>query len=144
MNRKLISSLNLLIAIISLIAQSSSALAMSKGGSTQPVHPGPGGGLLRCSYDDTGWEEHGGHATCGECLSRHGSCEENCYSVYYACKAEGVDRSGKPFTAEAYSDYSEMDARNMALDRCYYSGGTNCFVKSCSQEEKRISNRRCG
>ncbi len=100
-------------------------------------------GSYYCAAFDNGWEEHsGGHDTCGECKSAHGQCDERCYQKTYTCKAEGTDREGNKSVSEGYSDFSESDARNQALNRCSYRSN-NCRIDSCSDSERQTSSRSC-
>lgn len=111
------------------------------------AHAGGGGssdrGSYYCAAFDNGWEEHGGgHDSCGECKSAHGNCSERCYQKTYTCVAEGSDRDGKVTKNEGYSDLSESDARNQALNRCSYYNNS-CRIASCSESERQTSSRSC-
>ncbi|MGE3262991.1 MAG: hypothetical protein AB7K68_14515 [Bacteriovoracia bacterium] len=107
---------------------------------------GYGGGYqqpqLFCQSTDNGWEEHAAHNSCGECKALHGACTETCYSKSYVCRSEGVDRDGRRESFEAYSDYSESDARNQALDRCY-SRDSSCGITRCDSSDRVTSRRGC-
>jgi len=109
-----------------------------------PGQPGyPGRGPIQCSATDKGWEEHGGgHASCGECLRRHGSCIETCGRTYYVCQAEGMDRQGRRFIMEGRAD-SRYIAQDDAMRACYYYRYQNCHVTSCSQDREVTSRRSC-
>lgn len=116
-----------------------SALALASGPST-PVSDGRGG--IRCAAYDVKNEEHGNHGSCNSCLKDHPNCEMKCYSYDYTCKAKGTDERGQSVTFEA-SGSTEIDARERAIDRCYYSGAKNCAKESCSEDARLDERRRC-
>jgi hypothetical protein len=125
------------LAILMATANVGFAMGSSGGGGL------PGGGFS-CSYRDAGFEEHfGGHGSCGSCLKAHGECNEECSATSYACTASGASTAGAVATSEGYSDYSENDARERALDRCAMSGNKNCVVSDCEQRQKLVSSRSC-
>lgn len=103
-----------------------------------------GSGGYGCSASDNGWEEHfGGHSSCGECLSRHGSCSERCYETSYSCSAVGTRYDGSQDTITAH-DRFEYGARDEAMRRCYYSGLRDCHSSYCNTESNLVSSRSCG
>lgn len=106
-------------------------------------NPGHGGGRVTCTASDNGWEEHwGGHGSCGECVSKHGSCTERCSQESFACRAEGTNYNG---TSESFESYGsdEYFARNEALDRCYRMGARNCRSVGCTTSSQVVSTRSC-
>ncbi|MGE0615264.1 MAG: hypothetical protein AB7P04_06460 [Bacteriovoracia bacterium] len=132
---------------LALVMSAQSAFAMGGGGGSSPAPgPGPGGGFghAHCSASDKGWEEHfGGHSNCGDCLAKHGGCIERCYVTSYRCIAEGQDVRGITQTFEANSRRSGSDARQEALDRCYYSRMSGCRIQTCDTDDQLISSRSC-
>ena len=98
---------------------------------------------ISCAATDAGFEEHwGGHRSCGECLAQHGRCIETCQTNSFVCHAEGLSRFGRD-TFEAYSDRSEAEARDEALDRCYDSGARNCRAIRCDSNRQIVSQNSC-
>ena len=114
--------------------------AFAGGGGLPPTDGGRHGGS--CAAYDTGSEEHyGGHSSCSDCLSDHGSCEERCYEIYYECSAQGTDRNGQvlTFTATARDEYRSQDE---ALRRCYRDAN-NCSSRGCQRNGNLESRRAC-
>lgn len=96
------------------------------GGHGGEFRPGPGGGM-RCSAQDTAWEEHfGGHRDCRECLRRHGRCIETCDFTEYSCVARGY-RWGRVIEVEEYG-YDERDTEDKALWSCERRGGRSSLL----------------
>ena len=107
----------------------------------RPPESAPG---YSCTAADNGFEEHwGGHRSCGECLAEHGNCTERCYATSYTCTITGVDENGGTQTFEGYSNYSQYDARQRGLDRCYWSRLNNCQVTGCNSRQELVSRRSC-
>lgn len=103
---------------------------------------GPGHGGVRCSAVDRGWEEHfGGHATCEDCVRRHGSCIETCEFSEHTCVAEGRRWGGRPIQAEGYG-YSRWEAERQAVETCERRGARRCYVINC-YENPRTERREC-
>ena len=123
------------------------AMGGSAGGAGGSEDGGLSGGGFSCTYNDAGFEEHfGGHGSCSSCLKSHGECNEECSATSFACSASGTSLSGNGGTmetAEGYSDFSESDARDRALDRCVMAGNKNCVVDDCEPQRKLISSRSC-
>ena len=114
-----------------------------------PPSPSGGGfaGEIQCRAYDTGWEEHGSHASCTECLAAHDNCDTKCYSFSYTCTASGTEVTGpngetKQTTVEAI-DRDEVRARGQALNHCYELGLRNCSVQSCLSDSNLLSVVRC-
>src|SRR5207253_828198 len=100
---------------------------------------GWGRGNVQCTSTDTGWEEHwGGHASCEECLRKHGSCVETCSSTYYVCQTQGTDQSGRTFTNEGRGD-TRYEAEDEAMRACYYYRYQGCRVTNCNQNSETVS-----
>ena len=114
------------------------------GGAGSSGDGGLSGGGFSCTYNDAGFEEHfGGHGSCSSCLKSHGECNEECSATSYSCTASGTSTAGAVETTEGFSDFSENDARDRALDRCVMAGNKNCVVADCDPERKLISSRSC-
>lgn len=109
-----------------------------------PGYPGGGGGYapVTCTASDRGWEEHGPHYSCHDCLRHHGTCIETCSQNTVECQAEGVDHYGRRlnFVGMGSDDWS---ARNEALRACQYNYASNCYVTSCQSRQNVISRRSC-
>ena len=98
---------------------------------------------VSCSYTDNGYEEHSrGHRDCGECLSKHGRCNETCSTSYAVCKVEGRDYRGYTMTVEAKAD-SQYEAERDALRRCDRNNYTDCRRIDCRNESETVSRRSC-
>lgn len=103
-------------------------------------------GQVTCKASDAGWEEHwGGHDSCGECLSRHGKCEETCSQQFYSCVVEGkTGRGHVERTIEFQATGStRWDAEDRARDRCWRSHATGCRLVTCDSESEVISRKGC-
>lgn len=99
-------------------------------------------GSVTCEANDNGWEEHGSHRDCRECLSRHGSCTETCSKRYSTAVATGLDRRGTvSFNGEGYD---RRDAEDDALRQCRRYASA-CRIESGSSRDvnKTISRRSC-
>lgn len=97
----------------------------------------------QCSFEDKGWEEHGGgHDSCGECLRHHGKCIRTCYEETYKCTVLGTDRYGtnREFVEEGSSQWR---LEQMAMDRCDYLRYERCEPKGCQKVTNLISRDRC-
>lgn len=107
-------------------------------------NPGHGGGHrdgIRCSAQDRGWEEHlGGHRSCGECISRHGSCVETCEFTEWNCEVEGR-RWGRTAVFEGYG-YSQYEAEREAFENCERRGARFCRRLECRGHD-RSERREC-
>lgn len=102
-----------------------------------------GYGNYQCSFEDKGWEEHGGgHDSCEECLRHHGKCIRTCYEETYKCTVLGTDRYGatREFI-EVGSSQWRLEQR--AMDRCDYLRYERCEPKGCQKETNVISRNRC-
>lgn len=111
----------------------------------RPNRPGrpPGYAPVQCRYVDEGWEEHNfPHRSCGECLSYHGNCIEECYQEEFTCRAVGTDYRGQMQTVYVYS-YDQWDAQSRAMEMCRYQGLYNCRVDSCDRQDQQVSQRSC-
>lgn len=116
--------------------------AFATGGPSSGGSSSSGGGRVQCRAYDTGWEEHGSHGSCGECLGRHSECAERCYSYSYECTARGTDSRGMGVTFSAYGR-DEYRTRDQALNRCYSSNAQNCSVERCTEDSNLVSSRTC-
>jgi hypothetical protein len=97
---------------------------------------------LTCRSSDRGWEEHSrGHATCDECLQRHGRCVESCSIDYVTCEVTGRDYANVSITLKA-SGSDRYEAERAALDFCQRSFN-NCSISSCSSSSSTISRKEC-
>lgn len=111
------------------------------GGGYYPPPSNPGYGVT-CTSNDNGHEEHyGGHYSCGECLSQHGSCTETCSSQMTECQVQGVDRYGRTINFLGRGD-SRWRAEDDAMRNCYYNAN-NCYVTSCQERNNVVSRRSC-
>lgn len=128
--------------LISIFSLGLLALAASQTFAAGGASSSPSRGQAYCEANDRGWEEHGSHSSCGECLARHDRCTETCYEKSYSCTAKGTNRDGSSESFEAYSDFSENDARNQALNRCS-SRASGCSVSSCNDNSRITSSRGC-
>lgn len=108
---------------------------------SRPPRPGTGG-QVTCSARDRGWEEHGGHGSCHECLRKHDRCIETCGVQYYVCRAEGTDRRGNRATFEGRAQY-RFTAEDQAIYSCQNNRYVNCRVTSCSTSTETVSSRSC-
>jgi len=107
-------------------------------------YPGYPSGPVTCTAGDRGWEEHsGGHYSCGECLSYHGSCVETCRSVDVECRAEGRDAYGRVYSAFGRG-YDRWQAESDAMRNCQYNAyGARCYIVTCNQRQNIVSQRNC-
>lgn len=115
------------------------------GGGYGGGHSGGGWGQVVCKSYDDGWEEHGWHSSCGECLSRHGGCYERCYKISYRCTAKGTSSDGSQQTFQAIGRDRSYTA-DEALSRCQSSGANNCTISQysdCSEDQDVVSSKRC-
>ncbi|HLE12030.1 MAG: hypothetical protein A2504_06025 [Bdellovibrionales bacterium RIFOXYD12_FULL_39_22] len=114
---------------------------------------GDGDGRPECRTYDVGWEEHGYHYTCGECLAEHGKCVEKCFTYTYTCTASGEARNIYRDTNGNQSEQvriltfeaegrSEMFARRTALDYCYHQA-VNCQITNCNESSHLDRQRSC-
>lgn len=133
--------------IFSILFLSINALSISSfaSGKNPPSSGGYGG--LRCAAYDAGKdEEHGPHSSCSSCLSKHGNCEERCFTYTFSCRSEGyrINYNGREELITSYGDgYSEMDARHRAEEKCYYDRLSRCRVVSCNETAHEDSSRSC-
>lgn len=105
-------------------------------------YPGPGrGGDLVCSARDAGWEEHGSHNSCRECLREHGRCVETCAVVEDRCEAQGVDRRGN-LVSFIGTGRGRYDAQDQAMRNCSYNA-SRCQIVRCDTAESNVTRRDC-
>ncbi len=119
-----------------------------------PATPSSGGdGRPECRTYDKGWEEHGYHDTCHECLAQHSECVEKCFTYTYTCKASGevreryLDSNGNQIERVRVLTFQavegrELFARRTALDYCY-NQAVNCEIISCSEDSSLDRVRSC-
>lgn len=139
-----LSSVLVLMAVVFFHSANSRAAGFFGGNQSSSWDGFHGGGNVKCAAFDTGWEEHwGGHSSCGVCLAKHQHCVEKCSRTGYNCKTEGVASDGNLAYFEAYSDYSEYQARDQALNRCYSSGAQHCVDTGCNQTDEVVSRNSC-
>lgn len=132
-------------SILTVILFSLNAMALDWTDFLRPSPPSRPGGHETCTARDRGHEEHwGGHRSCRDCLYDHGECTYSCSIENFQCYASGVDQNGQQRTFEAYSDYSEYDARDRALERCYGSQLRDCRVVDCQVRSYVTERGRCG
>lgn len=106
----------------------------------QPYYPGYG---VTCRAGDRGFEEHwGGHASCGECLQKHGECIETCSTTNTECRVEGRDRNGVVLTFVGRGR-DRWAAESDGIRACQYNYATNCYVVSCNDRQEILSRRSC-
>lgn len=101
---------------------------------------------ITCSAKDRGWEEHWfGHATCGECVAKHGNCTETCEAKDTVVYGTGFDVYGRIAKFEGRGGDSYDASRDMRrvcdyyrLSRCESDSG-----KSDSTHSEVISRTSC-
>ena len=103
---------------------------------------GYGSSRVTCKAVDRGWEEHfGGHGSCGECLRKHGRCQEECSEEGFTCLVVGV-RGGRQREFYGYGG-NPRRALNRAYDECEYRGFRRCEERGCNRESRVVSRRNC-
>lgn len=104
-----------------------------------------GNSKIVCAAQDKGWEEHRAHATCGECLARHGKCVETCVAKDAVVYGKGRDTYGRiaMFEGRGADTY---DARRDLERVCDYYRLSRCesdSSRSDSVHSEVISRRSC-
>jgi len=142
---KLIKKFNLLTFVTLLFAVSFQASAFDWEDLLRPgPSPGYGRGGETCTARDRGHEEHwGGHGSCRSCLREHGDCNYTCSVDSFQAEATGQRRDGSSDRFVAYSDYSDFDARDRALERCYDARLDNCYISNSDVRRVVTERGRC-
>ncbi len=95
-----------------------------------------------CIARDRGWEEHGEHRSCRQCLRHHGTCIKVCSRTQYVCEASpnGSIR-GPSYQGEGRN---LRRAKRRALRACERRHLNQfCSIDTCEDESRVVSRNRC-